>query len=65
MDSFLKELKRIEKQLKEQRLKSIREQLAYEFELEDRKRLGLTGQAAIDHYNKWMANRHMEHLIVK
>lgn len=34
-------------------------------ELEERLRLGLTGKAAIEHYNAWMKRHHMEHLIVK
>jgi len=33
-------------------------------ELEERLRLGLTGKAAIDHYNTWMKRYHMEHLII-
>ena len=34
-------------------------------ELEERLRLGLTGKAAIEHYNAWMKRYHMEHLIVE
>ena len=34
-------------------------------ELADRQRLGLTGDAAIAHYNEWMQRYGMEHLMVK
>ena len=34
-------------------------------ELADRQRRGLTGDAAIAHYNEWMQRYGMEHLIVK
>ena len=34
-------------------------------ELADRQRKGLTGDAAIDHYNEWMQRYGMEHLMVK
>lgn len=33
-------------------------------ELSDRQRLGLTGDAAIEHYNAWMERVGMEHLKV-
>ena len=34
-------------------------------ELADRQRKGLTGDAAIAHYNEWMQRNGMEHLMVK
>lgn len=34
-------------------------------ELADRQRKGLTGDAAISHYNEWMQHYGMEHLMVK
>ena len=34
-------------------------------ELADRQRKGLTGGAAIAHYNEWMQRYGMEHLMVK
>lgn len=37
----------------------------YAAELADRKAKGLTGEAAVKHYNDWMAAHHMEHLMVK
>lgn len=37
----------------------------YRAELEERRRLGLHGDAAIRHYNEWMKKYGMEHLMVK
>ena len=34
-------------------------------ELADRQRKGLTGDAAIAHYNEWMQRYGMEHLMVR
>jgi len=34
-------------------------------ELADRQRKGLTGDAAVAHYNEWMQRYGMEHLMVK
>ena len=34
-------------------------------ELADRQRKGLTGDAAITHYNEWMKRYGMEHLMVR
>lgn len=34
-------------------------------ELADRQRLGLTGDAAIAHYNEWLQRYGMEHLMVR
>ena len=34
-------------------------------ELADRQHKGLTGDAAIAHYNKWMQRYGMEHLMVR
>ena len=34
-------------------------------EMDDRLRKGLTGDAAIAHYNEWMQRYGMEHLMVK
>lgn len=34
-------------------------------ELADRQRKGLTGDAAITHYNEWMQRYGMKHLMVK
>lgn len=34
-------------------------------EMADRQRKGLTGDAAIAHYNEWMQRYGMEHLMVK
>lgn len=34
-------------------------------ELRDRRAKGLEGEAAIEHYNAWMATSGMEHLMTK
>lgn len=42
---------------------SMRDEAAvYAAELADRQRLGLTGDAAIRHYNDWMERNNMSHL---
>lgn len=65
MKRTLKKLKGIEKQLKELNSTINREGMVYQQELEERLRLGLTGEAAINHYNEWMVRYGMNHLIVK
>lgn len=42
-----------------------KEAKVYEAELADRKKLGLTGDAAIAHYNDWMERNGMEYLKTK
>ena len=42
----------------------IAEENVWSEELTDRKRLGLTGDAAVKHYNDWMALHGMSHLKV-
>ena len=42
-----------------------RESEAYQAEREERERLGLTGDAAIKHYNDWMERAGMPELKVK
>ncbi len=60
----LNKLKRIEREA-DAMGKAIRnEGQVYKQELEDRQRLGLTGEAAIKHYNEWMQRAGMPHLMV-
>lgn len=40
------------------------EESIWKAELTDRQRLGLTGDAAIEHYNDWMDRHEMSHLKV-
>lgn len=40
------------------------ERIIYMAELRDRQALGLTGEAAIEHYNAWMHRFGMDHLKV-
>lgn len=42
-----------------------RESKAYEMELQERHRLGLHGDAAVQHYNDWMDRYNMAHLKLK
>ena len=42
----------------------ITEEKVMAAELSDRQRLGLTGDAAIEHYNAWMERVGMEHMKV-
>ena len=65
MDRTLSKLKSIEKRLKDLSSTMNRESKIFRDELEDRLRLGLTGEAAINHYNEWMARYGMNDLIVK
>lgn len=41
------------------------EERVYAAELEDRLAKGITGDAAVQHYNEWMIKAGMEHLITK
>lgn len=41
-----------------------KEGLVYEAELEERRKLGLSGPEAIEHYNSWMERFNMSHLKV-
>lgn len=65
MKKTLMKLKGIEKRLKELNSTMNMESRVFQMELEDRLRLGLTGEAAINHYNEWMVRYGMNHLIVK
>ena len=60
----LKELKGIAKKLEDLNVQMNYEAKVYAAEREERERLGLTGDAAIEHYNEWMKRHGMEHLIV-
>lgn len=42
-----------------------RESKVYDMELQERQRLGLHGDAAVQHYNDWMDRYNMAHLKVK
>ena len=41
------------------------EERVYAAELKDRLAKGITGDAAVQHYNEWMIKAGMEHLITK
>lgn len=61
---MLNELKRIEHEAQSLGQKIRHEGLVYQQELADRQRQGLTGDAAIRHYNDWMQRNGMPHLMV-
>jgi hypothetical protein len=65
MKQTLNTLKRIEHDAIETGKAIRNEGRVWQEELEERKRLGLQGDAAIKHYNEWMQRYGMEHLMVK
>lgn len=60
----LEQLKSIEKAAEELGERIRKEGDVYEAELADRLKKGLTGDAAIEHYNAWMEAANMSHLKV-
>ena len=61
----LKELKGIAKKLEDLNVQMNKEAKVFAAEREERERLGLTGDAAIEHYNEWMKRHGMERLMVR
>lgn len=61
----LEQLKDIEKASEELGNSIRKEGDIYAAELEDRLEKGLTGDAAIEHYNAWMKKEGLCHLMVK
>lgn len=62
---MLRKLKEIEVALNDIGRKINREGYICMLELNDRQRKGLTGEAAITHYNEWMAKYKLKHLMTK
>lgn len=62
---FLTNLKVIETKGRSMGKQMRREAAVARQELADRQHKGLTGDAAIAHYNEWMQRYGMEHLIVR
>lgn len=60
----LDECKRIERELRELGRQLREEHRVAAAELADRLRLGLTGDAAVRHYNDWMMLNGLPHLVV-
>lgn len=60
----MKELNNILKKLNKINEQMNREAYAWEMELKDRQKLGLTGDDAIKHYNEWMKKFKMDYLMV-
>lgn len=64
MKNLLENLKHIEQDVIALSSSIRNEERIYKQELEERQRLQLHGDAAINHYNEWMKRHHMEHLCV-
>ena len=64
MKDILKELEDIAAKLDTIKTQMNDEERVWAEELADRKRQGLTGDAAVKHYNEWMDRHGMSHLKV-
>lgn len=64
MNKMKRELNRIERRLLELGLEMRSEARICKQELEERLELGLTGDAAIQHYNDYMEKHEMYHLMI-
>ena len=64
-EKILKNLKDILKQLNDLNAQMNKEAKVFAEEQEERERLGLTGDAAVEHYNEWMKRHGMERLMVR
>ena len=64
-EKILKNLKDILKQLSDLNAQMNKEAKVFAAEQEERERLGLTGDAAVEHYNEWMKRHGMERLMVR
>ena len=65
MKNVASKLKEIERRSLELNKQINEEGRVYAAELRDRQAKGLTGDAAILHYNEWMQRNDMEHLMLK
>lgn len=65
MSTFIKELQRLEHELDAMGRSIRNEDKIYREELEERLRLGLHGNEAIEHYNAWMLRNGLNHLVIK
>lgn len=61
----LEQLKNIADKMDEIGASIRRESTIFAAELSERQRLGLSGEAAIKHYNEWMDKNNMPHLKVE
>ena len=64
-EKILKNLKDILKQLNDLNAQMNKDAKVFAAEQEERERLGLTGDAAVEHYNEWMKRHGMERLMVR
>lgn len=65
MEQILSSLRKLVSSLDKINMDINKEGQVYQAELEDRQAKGLTGDAAIKHYNEWMEKAGMRHLMVK
>lgn len=65
MSKVLSTLRQISDSMEELGNTMRKEDQVYKAELADRLAKGLTGDAAIGHYNEWMEKAGMKHLMVK
>lgn len=65
MEQILSSLRQLVSSLDKINMDINKEGQVYQAELEDRQAKGLTGDAAIKHYNEWMEKAGMRHLMVK
>ena len=64
-EKIRKNVKGILKQLNDLNAQMNKEAKVFAAEQEERERLGLTGDAAVEHYNEWMKRHGMERLMVR
>lgn len=64
MDKFLSTLQQVAKNMDELGSTMHQEEQVFKAELADRLAKGLTGDAAIEHYNEWMTKAGLKHLTV-
>lgn len=62
---ILEDLNNIVRRMNELNRTMTEEEKVARAELEERRRLGLHGDAAIRHYNDWMLAHDMQHLMVR
>lgn len=65
LPEFIKELQRFEHELDAIGRAIRNEEKIYREELEERLRLGLTGNEAIEHYNAWMVRNGLKKCTIK
>lgn len=65
MEQTCRRMKEIEQELLQLSETMRKERCVLREELEERRHMGLHGDAAVEHYNEWMQRYGMDYLIVK